>query len=303
MDKIGLTPATIFTIFRNFGRNNMDQMDNNLCKMDACVAAALGRVHEARHLHKPPGTGMRRVRTLGLFAVVFVYEGGGFYEDAHGTRATVEAGDLIVVFPDLPHRYGTDARRSWREFYLTFDGPVFAAWREAGLLDPARPIWSLRPVTTWRRRWESVVDPALGAPWQRVAHLQRVLADALAAQPGGAREGVDDWMARARAMLASDLDRPVSMPDVARRLGVSYDHFRKRFTRAAGETPGQHRARRVTAHAQALMRTSTMTDQQIAAALGFCDPFYFSRRFTQLTGRTPSAYRRALALAAATEAT
>ena len=37
-----------------------------------------------------------------------------------------------------------------------------------------------------------------------------------------------------------------------------------------------------------------MTDREIAYALGFEDPAYFSRRFKQLVGRSPSAYRKAL---------
>jgi AraC-like DNA-binding protein len=41
-----------------------------------------------------------------------------------------------------------------------------------------------------------------------------------------------------------------------------------------------------------LMQERRLTDKQIAESLGFCDEYYFSRRFKQMTGRSPRAFRR-----------
>ena len=43
-----------------------------------------------------------------------------------------------------------------------------------------------------------------------------------------------------------------------------------------------------------LLADGELTGRQIAAALGFNDEFHFSRRFHQITGRTPSQFRAAL---------
>jgi len=42
------------------------------------------------------------------------------------------------------------------------------------------------------------------------------------------------------------------------------------------------------------MQGGNLTDRQIAERLGFCDEFYFSRRFKQLTGRSPRQFREEL---------
>ena len=45
-----------------------------------------------------------------------------------------------------------------------------------------------------------------------------------------------------------------------------------------------------------LLRTTTLGVSEIAARLGFGDALYFSRRFRQKTGSSPSQYRKALVL-------
>jgi AraC-like DNA-binding protein len=75
---------------------------------------------------------------------------------------------------------------------------------------------------------------------------------------------------------------------------MSYDGFRKRFTRATGLPPARYRGTRLIDRACELMQQGALTDRQIAEQLGFCDEFYFSRRFKQVTGRRPRQFRASL---------
>jgi len=45
-----------------------------------------------------------------------------------------------------------------------------------------------------------------------------------------------------------------------------------------------------------LMCESRFTDSEIAERLGFCDEFYFSRRFKEITGKSPRMFRKNLAM-------
>lgn len=315
--------------------------------------SALGRISLAGLSRNGRGIPRRPLRVLGAWAIVYVLDGGGRYEDANGLRLTLRAGDLLVVFPDLPHTYGPVGAARWTELYLVFDGPVFDLWRANGLLDPAQPVRHLEPIGYWERRLESVLgaphqpDAALpaespqtpqfglppgspaaplgprigsplapsagsppgspvgsslapqvgsppGPPLLEVCRLQLVLAEALAGG-GGDRAGEEAaWAARARALLEADLGQPSDLRALADDLGMSYDGFRKRFARAAGMPPARYRATRVIDRACELMQLGALTDRQIAAGLGFCDEFYFSRRFKQVTGRSPRQFRASL---------
>jgi AraC-like DNA-binding protein len=261
------------------------------------AASPLGQISLAGFARDGRGIPRRPMRVLGAYAVVYVMDGGGRYEDANGLQTRLRAGDLLVVFPDLPHAYGKDGPDPWTELYFVFDGPVFDLWRQSGLLDPRRPIFHLEPIEYWLGRFETVLGalppPGYAPALAEVCRLQTVLAEALLGGP----DGVDEesaWVHRACALLESDLGRDLDLGELARELSMSYEGFRKRFRRHLDLSPGRYRSVRVIDRACELMQHGTLTDRQIAERLGFCDEFYFSRRFKQITGRSPRHWRESL---------
>lgn len=246
----------------------------------------------------PAGSPMR---ILGSYAVVYLLAGEGRYVDAVGRNRHVATGDLILVFPDLPHRYGPPPDAYWDHLYIVFDGPVFDLWRGTGLLDDSRPVRHLGPVEAWTHRFAELVQleqrTTPDEVAQDVARLQLLLADVLLASSGDGPEPDDDqlWLAQATALLAADLGNPVSLAEVAASLGMSYDGFRKRFRRLAGVTPARYRSQRTLDRACELIIAGELTDREIAARLGFAGESHFSHRFRQLVGSTPSAFRAAAA--------
>jgi len=261
--------------------------------------SALGGIRMSGLLPEGRGLPRRPMRVLGSYAVVYLIAGEGEYRDANGVEQPVRAGDLMLLFPDLAHRYGPPAGRTWREFFLVFDGPVFDLWRAQGLLRPSEPVLHLEPIDHWLRRLESVLGGGRETGWAppllEVCRLQQVLGEALV---GGSRGAVPQdeqrWAARACALLESDLSPSTPLASLAARMNTSYELFRKRFTAVVGMPPGRYRATRLIDRACELMQQSDMTDKQIALSLGFCDEFHFSRRFRQIAGRTPTEFRRSL---------
>lgn len=296
--------AVLTALLVGFGIANGERMEpesrSSILARNA-TRSPLGRISLAGLIRNGRGIPRRPLRVLGSYAVVYVLDGGGRYEDANGLRLTLRAGDLLVVFPDLPHTYGPGGAARWTELYLVFDGEVFDLWRATGLLDPAQPVRHLEPIEHWAHRLESV----LGAPHQpdvaplappllEACRLQLVLADAMTGGGGARGDAEAAWAARARALLDADLGQDLDLRALGHDLGMSYDGFRKRFARIAGMPPARYRATRVIDRACELMQQGALTDRQIAEGLGFCDEFYFSRRFKQVTGRSPRHFRASL---------
>lgn len=260
------------------------------------IASPLGRVSMAGFIPNGLGIPVRPLRLFGLYAVVYVVDGGGRYEDANGRDEAVRAGDLIVVFPDLPHTYGPRGDDHWTELFLVFDGPIFDLWRAAGLLDPRRPIHHLEPIDYWTARFESVLGaprrPGYAPSLLEICRLQLVISEALTdSLRGGDQDESTAWISRACTLLETDLDRDLDLRQIARSLNLSYNGFRKRFVRCTGMPPARYRASRIVDRACELMQQGRLTDKQIAEQLGFCDEFYFSRRFKQVTGKSPRQWR------------
>jgi hypothetical protein len=77
--------------------------------------------------------------------------------------------------------------------------------------------------------------------------------------------------------------------------GYSREHFIRAFHAAYGETPGRYRTRRRVERACDLLRSANLTVTEICLLVGFTSLGSFSARFAELTGMSPSAYRRVAA--------
>ena len=80
---------------------------------------------------------------------------------------------------------------------------------------------------------------------------------------------------------------------IAQQLFISESRLRNAFKNELGTTIGDYIDLCVFRQAKSLLRTSVSLEQ-ISQQLGFCDQFYFSRRFKQRYGVTPSQYRKQL---------
>ena len=99
-------------------------------------------------------------------------------------------------------------------------------------------------------------------------------------------------MARACAALSEPGAQALSLSGLAADLGLPFETFRKRFAAATGMSPGAYRSARLIDEAGRLLATGSLTCREIAERLGFRDEHYFSRRFRQLAGMSPTAFRQ-----------
>ena len=84
----------------------------------------------------------------------------------------------------------------------------------------------------------------------------------------------------------------ISMKDLASMAGLSSTHFNRRFRQLLRVTPTEYlRWVRIQA-AQGLLSTSSRTLAEIAVDVGFTDQSHLTRRFREVTGMTPAAWRK-----------
>ncbi len=231
------------------------------------------------------------------YAVVLVFGGRGAYRDVTGREEEIGPGDVIVVSPGFAHWYGPPDGSRWSEMFVVFDGPAFDLLAAAGVISTERPVLRGRGGGDWMERLAAVV----GAPAPRGAGhamtelwtFSALLLELLSESGDGATEAADP-IARGARLLQGDLGARLALRDVAGQVGMSYERFRHRFTDAIGSSPARYRDAHRIAAARELLRHTEMTHRQIAGVLGFADEFHFSKRFRQLSGDPPSAFRRAV---------
>lgn len=94
------------------------------------------------------------------------------------------------------------------------------------------------------------------------------------------------------AWLRDNLNRDLTLPDIAAEAGLSTRTLIRRFREQTGTTPLQwlHRAR--VRRAQHLLETTQHPVERIATQVGFGSATAFRDRFKKTTGTSPNAYRR-----------
>lgn len=237
------------------------------------------------------------------WAMVAAVEAGSIHLDqADGDSVTVRAGNLLVTPPGLRHRLTCEAtpefRCSWAHLSCeVMDGlDVFDILQVAMIISGDRfdrfrkindRILSLLPA--------GVDAPAFAdlAEWNtlrfELAHI--LLQDAALAKDGERVLAFGEGMQKALASIgASDGELP-STGRLASAAGLSESRFRAVFSSVFRCSPMQYCARQRIKRACRMLLTSKMRVSEIAQAVGYSDPYYFSRVFSREMGRGPRRYR------------
>ena len=239
-------------------------------------------------------------RTVNYYGFTYIMNGSGHYSDARHHDVPVVKGDFVIFFPEHPHRCCTRPDHYWDELWFECEGPIFDLMRQRGLFDAKRPLHHTSDSDYWFRRIFQIVPPLYlrerTPPEVLVTRFVAVLSELLAGcETADAAPAPDDhhWLNAACELLAAHEGETGMEPSaVARKLGLSYESFRKKFRDAMGLAPGRFHLDSRIDRAAALLHQGRFTIKEIAAQLGFCDEFYFSRCFKRRFGQSPRGFRR-----------
>ncbi len=96
---------------------------------------------------------------------------------------------------------------------------------------------------------------------------------------------------RIRAHIDSVTVHRETIGELAKMAGLSQKYFTRQFRKAYGITPKGYQVRARMRHARYLLEEEGKSVSETAEALGYADPFLFSRQFTHITGKPPSTCR------------
>jgi len=99
---------------------------------------------------------------------------------------------------------------------------------------------------------------------------------------------------RALETIHDNLNRDISLAEIAANVGISPYHFARLFKQSTGLAPHQYVLAQRIERAQTLLSETALPLAEIAHLLGFADQSHFTAIFRRLTATTPKAYRSAL---------
>ena len=99
-------------------------------------------------------------------------------------------------------------------------------------------------------------------------------------------------LAAATDYIEAHLGASFTLPELARRFGMSAATMRRLFVSNAGVPPVVYIRRRKIARAKRMLASAELSIENICEELGFYDASYFYKQFRLETGMTPTEYRK-----------
>lgn len=235
-------------------------------------------------------------RVLHEYALVCVIRGEGEFESKPTGKLAVHAGSVILLFPDVWHRYRPIVELGWDSCWVTFAGDWVDRWRQQGFITPEAPVLEtggselvLRPFTSLLDR---VRSQPLGRQQLATADLLAIVAGSFNAhQRQHTNSRIHEAVLQAKAAMESS-EHLGTVAELAEEVGLSRSHFHQVFKQCVGVSPYQYHLQLRINRAKELLRGSALSVKQAAAILKFSSVFQFSRMFKKKTGLSPSRYRR-----------
>jgi AraC-like DNA-binding protein len=94
--------------------------------------------------------------------------------------------------------------------------------------------------------------------------------------------------------MRANVARSLTLQELSRQAGLSPTRFSALFREQTGSSPVDHHIRLRMQAACHYLDTTALRVKEVAAKLGYDDPYYFSRIFQKTLGCSPLAYRRSV---------
>ena len=143
------------------------------------------------------------------------------------------------------------------------------------------------------RMWEQNLFASSLEPQDVIPVAREVLEKAIAFRDAQSSTRYNAVINKARAYLAREYQNSgITLNDVASHVCMSNSHFCTIFSQEVGVTFTEYLTTLRMNRAKELLRTTQMRSSDIAYAVGYNDPHYFSYLFKKHTGVTPRDYRK-----------
>lgn len=237
--------------------------------------------------------------TFGDFDLWFIWAGLGVFRYENETLA-VNPGTVLCLRPHLQYHATQDPKHRLGVGYIHFDfldGSGEAADPKETDLPPRFGRFAKVPFYQGIfRHISELLSKGEESRTRAGRYLSLLLEDYCKDSPADRFSGLEkEHRERMDAVLWHIRENPGqihSIADLSRLASYSPDYFTRVFARVVGDSPKEYCIQIRLERAQQLMKETRMSLTQIASALGYSDPFFFSRQFKQRMGISPRAWRQ-----------
>lgn len=243
-----------------------------------------------------------RERQEPISQYVFIYctEGKGWFQ-AGGERCAVEKDQYFILPAHQPHCYGADDQNPWTIYWVHFKGKLAGEYA-GNCLKPT----DVKPNTYSRigerlGLFEEIYHTLeMGYGRENLLYACSVFYHFLGSlrYVQQYRSAVkqeteeDDLVAAAIHYMKENIEKKLTLKEIAGHIGYSSSHFSALFHSRTGYSPLNYFNQLKIQQACRLLDFSNMKINQICHKTGIDDCYYFSRLFTKIMGMSPREYKK-----------
>ncbi|NWK55274.1 AraC family transcriptional regulator [Verrucomicrobiaceae bacterium N1E253] len=238
---------------------------------------------------------VERMDGLNGHILVFCLDGRGWFSWG-GERMEVAPMEVFWVPARQAHSYGSFRDGGWEIYWVHVEGEDVEPLLGWTPLSRDQPLISFTNAHALRRQFNMMLQSLESGFSDHVlfqlSRFMITLVGLLHVDAGSSRAAERrERMELAIEQMRSSVSEPLALEAYARTSGFAVSQFSSLFKQYYGSSPMAYLAELRVQRACELFDTTGMSVKEVAFALGFEDPLYFSRMFKKVAGVAPSAYR------------
>lgn len=229
-------------------------------------------------------------------SLIYCQNGSGVLDYRDRSRP-VKPGDLIILSPNESAHFHADRDEHCAAFWIFFEGDLAINFAERLLMKMDDGLATVGELASILTNLNYLLDlGSRGYTATNVIHAVHLLQQSLSylalqlrlrAFNSSSKFDID----AVERMMRDNLHRDLNLDTLAHYSKLSKFHFAKKFKELTDTAPMQHFINMKIQNACSQLDNSDLTIKQIAASLGYSDPYYFSRLFKKSVGMSPKQYR------------
>lgn len=249
----------------------------------------------------PKATSHYRERRKGCKDNILIYclDGKGWYYV--GGKKYIAVANQFFIIPATHQylRYGADEKDPWTIYWIHFSGDKLKALNDYFSIDEflaPRPIhFDDYKIHLWQQMYDCLEK---GYSFENIGYANMCLYYFLASFifPDKRKELLnkksEDITDKVIDYMKKNISERLTVDDIAAEFNFSSSHFHSLFRKKTGLSPMDYFIQLKMQRACQLLDLSDLRVKEVAANIGYDDPYYFSRIFTKIMGHSPQTYRK-----------
>ena len=240
-----------------------------------------------------------RGRILNEYQLIYLVGGNGVFESHASGTVQLEAGSVVVIYPETWHRYKPTGDKLWHTYWVGFGGTLAEKFVQKLDMSREAPV----KVIGYQEKIVQIYLDVLETSQLEYTGYQQVLAGEIIKLIGTVhaihrkteiRQKDADRIVQEAKVILMQKNLSICMEEVAGELNMGYSSFRKLFKDYTGMSPGQYQMQHKINKATNLLNEGKLSIKEIALVLNFETPQYFARIFKKKIGKSPDEFRKQL---------